>query len=241
VRLLVSVRDAEEATAALAGGADIVDAKDPAEGALGPVLPAVLAAIHAALPDGIPLSAALGDVASTDDVAGALGRLELPLAFVKVGFRAISGAGAVEQLLANAVRRAERLPDRPAIIAVAYADWRRVGSLPPAAFPDRIGAAGAAGLLVDTFHKDGPALPDLLTPDDLMGLGAELEELGLSYALGGSLGRGDVPLVRAAGAGILGVRGAVCVGGRTGRVDLELVRALAVAVGRGAGEPRVGR
>ena len=37
MRLLVSVRSAEEAAAAVMGGADIVDAKEPALGSLGPV------------------------------------------------------------------------------------------------------------------------------------------------------------------------------------------------------------
>ena len=37
MQLLVSVRSAEEAAAALAGGADLIDAKDPAAGPLGPV------------------------------------------------------------------------------------------------------------------------------------------------------------------------------------------------------------
>ena len=37
MHLLVSVRSAEEAASALAGGADVIDAKDPAAGTLGPV------------------------------------------------------------------------------------------------------------------------------------------------------------------------------------------------------------
>ena len=35
MRLLVSVRSAEEVSAALAGGADIIDAKEPERGSLG--------------------------------------------------------------------------------------------------------------------------------------------------------------------------------------------------------------
>ena len=35
-RLLVSVRSAEEAEIALAGGADVIDVKEPRRGALGP-------------------------------------------------------------------------------------------------------------------------------------------------------------------------------------------------------------
>ena len=45
VRLLVSVVDADEVEAALAGGADIVDVKNPAEGSLGAPVPALLRAV----------------------------------------------------------------------------------------------------------------------------------------------------------------------------------------------------
>ena len=39
IRLLASVQDAEEADIALLGGADIIDFKDPAHGALGALPP----------------------------------------------------------------------------------------------------------------------------------------------------------------------------------------------------------
>ena len=39
MKLLVSVSNADEAFAAVEGGADIIDAKDPSRGALGPVSP----------------------------------------------------------------------------------------------------------------------------------------------------------------------------------------------------------
>src|SRR3712207_1522808 len=51
VRLLVSVRSAAEAGTALEGGADIVDAKEPARGPLGAVDPVTIAEILAVLPD----------------------------------------------------------------------------------------------------------------------------------------------------------------------------------------------
>ena len=47
MRLLVSVANAAEASAALAGGADLIDAKDPATGALTPVTADVFREIHA--------------------------------------------------------------------------------------------------------------------------------------------------------------------------------------------------
>src|SRR2546427_8160121 len=61
MQLLVSVADASEGRAALLGGADVIDAKDPREGALGAVRPEVLGELRAAVGAGRPLSAALGD------------------------------------------------------------------------------------------------------------------------------------------------------------------------------------
>jgi uncharacterized protein (UPF0264 family) len=236
VELLVSVRDAAEAVAALAGGADIVDAKEPEAGALGAVRPQVLAAIRGVVPVGVPLSAAGGDIATTADLERSLAAIEVPLGFVKLGFRGVGDAGMAERLLSLAVQRAERLPGRPAVIAVAYADWRRAGGPPPESFPALIHRAGARGLLIDTAVKDAGTLGDFLPADALLALGRALKHLGLGYALGGSLDRRDVPLARAAGADILGVRGAVCVGGRNGRVDPALVRSLAALVGQGERE-----
>ena len=61
MRLLVSVASAVEASAALAGGADVIDAKDPLAGALGAVSADVLREIQAVVSSARPLTAALGD------------------------------------------------------------------------------------------------------------------------------------------------------------------------------------
>lgn len=230
MRLLVSVRDAGEAKAALAGGAEIVDAKDPARGSIGAVAPEALAAIRAVVPPGVRLSAALGDVATYEDIAHAMDRVTVPLGFVKLGFHGIRDAGQAEALLREAVRRAERLPGRPRVIAVAYADAARVHSLPPDAFQSFVPEAGADGLLVDTCLKDGQSLFDFLAPADLATLASALASHELRLALGGSLDQQHVRPASEAGAEIFGVRGAVCRGGRNGVVDDLLVRDLAQAV-----------
>src|SRR5205809_494597 len=64
MHLLISVAGPAEARAALRGGADVIDAKDPRRGALGPVPLHRLAAIRAAVAGARPLSAALGDAAA---------------------------------------------------------------------------------------------------------------------------------------------------------------------------------
>src|SRR5690348_4861338 len=78
VRLLVSVRDADEARSAIEGGAAIIDAKEPSRGALGAVELPVLRAIRDTVGDACPLSAALGDAdddASLADAAHGVGGL----------------------------------------------------------------------------------------------------------------------------------------------------------------------
>lgn len=230
MRLLVSVRDAEEARAAVAGGAEIVDAKDPAAGSIGPVSTGALMAIAEVLPQGIRLSAALGDVASLEDVATAFGRIAVPVNYVKVGFRGLTDHTLVEDLLAEAVHLARDLPGRPAVIAVAYADCERAGSLPPEDFQPMVPEVGADGMLVDTCFKDGGSLFDLCSSDELMELAAALAPHELTFALGGSLGAADVRAAWDIGAMIFGVRGAACEGGRNGRVAERLVRQLAEAV-----------
>ena len=59
---LASVRDPAEAELALAAGADIVDLKDPGQGALGAVAPGVIAACVAAIAGRAPVSATIGDL-----------------------------------------------------------------------------------------------------------------------------------------------------------------------------------
>jgi uncharacterized protein (UPF0264 family) len=230
VRLLVSVRNADEARAALAGGAEIIDAKDPSRGSIGAVTPEALGAIRAVVPADVRLSAALGDVATYEDIARAMDRIIVPLGFVKLGFHGLRDTGQAEALLREAVRRAERLPGRPRVVAVAYADAARVHSLPPDAFQFFVPESGADGVLVDTCLKDGQTLFDFVEPRALAALASALAADELPLALGGSLGLGEVRAASETGATIFGVRGAVCRGGRNGLVDDGLVRELAQAL-----------
>jgi len=228
MRLLVSVATREDAVAALAGGADIIDAKDPTTGPLGAVSIAVLREIHAASSETRPVTAALGDA---DDeraiereawacaVAGAM--------LVKVGFAGIAGVERAAVLLDAAVRGATGgSGGRCGVIAVAYADAHRVASLAPGALTAVAATGGAAGVLLDTADKDGPGLRDLLSPRALAAWVAQAHDARLLVALAGRLQIDDLGFVRDAGADIAGVRGAACEGGRTGRVTAAKVRAL---------------
>ena len=237
MQLLVSVKSAAEASAALAGGADIIDAKDPAAGALGAVSLDAFRAIAAAVAGARPVSAALGDAADESTLAGSAHAFTAAGAsFVKVGFAGVSSVGRVESLIALAVKSVAQglspafagLKSRAtcAIVAVAYADADRAASLSRDRLIGAAARAGARGVLLDTFDKDAVGLRNLITARDLAAWVAAAHDAGLFVALAGKLTAMDLTFVCDAGADIAGFRGAACEGGRTDRVSAERVRLL---------------
>lgn len=228
MRLLVSVRSAAEVAAVVAGGADIVDAKEPSHGALGAVSAPVLRDIAHAVPPGMPLSVALGDPHDLPSLHGALDALE-GLAprpsdlSVKLGLAGARDLAAAQAMVAQAVRRA-------VVIVVAYADHAAAGC-PPRGVVIRLAAAvGARGVLLDTHTKDGRDLFDLIGERDLRHWATEARRAGLLVALAGSLSTDAVRLAAGLPVDVIGVRGAACEGGRQGRVSEARVRALRSAL-----------
>jgi len=118
------------------------------------------------------------------------------------------------------------------VVLVTYADWSRAGSAAPPVVIEVAAATGAAGVLLDTAYKDA-ALFALWSPEIVGAWVAAVQRAQLFAALAGSLTARDVPLVRALGADLVGVRGAACVGGRLGRVTRARVAALS-ALARGS-------
>src|SRR5204863_1296953 len=87
MKLLVSVTDAAEARLAVAGGVDIVDVKNPAEGSLGAPAPGVIEQVRREVPAELPVSVALGDLPALPGTAAlaAVGAARAGAAYVKVG------------------------------------------------------------------------------------------------------------------------------------------------------------
>jgi (5-formylfuran-3-yl)methyl phosphate synthase len=215
VKLLVSVVDAAEARLAVAGGVDIVDVKNPAEGSLGAPAPAVIAQVREPLPEALPLSAALGDLPCLPGTAAlaAVGAARSGAAYVKLGLWGATGAAdAVAALRAARVAVAGEAE----VVAVAYADAARVprGPLAPAELVAVAREAGLGGCLIDTAIKDGRRLLSWVAADTLAALVADARDAGLEIALAGELHADDLPTIRATGADIAGVRSAACREGR---------------------------
>jgi (5-formylfuran-3-yl)methyl phosphate synthase len=236
VKLLVSVVSAAEARAALAGGADIIDVKDPREGALGAPSPRTLAEVVAAVDGAAPVSAALGDLPDLPHTAAlaACGAAACGVDYVKLGLRGVRG---LDRAVALVTAVADALGAAPAVIAAAYADGATVDppAFDPSLLPELVARTGIAGALIDTLVKDGRGLCGSLSAAAIDDLVAGTRAAGGSFGVAGQLRAGELGRIEA---DIVGVRSAVCRGGdRRASLDPELVAAAvaelrAVAVSR---------
>lgn len=230
MRLLVSVRSASEVGAALAGGADIIDAKEPRHGSLGAVSRQALASIVEFVPSECPLSIALGDLTTEPEVERSISSLALPVrqapTYLKLGFAAESSPKVIEGLLRGAVAAASGHRSAPEIIAVAYADSLAAGTASPGDIRGAALRSDCSGVLLDTYGKADSDLFTWITETDLANWISILRTEGLLAAVAGGLGiqqiaRACVPLPD-----VIGVRGAACEGGRDGTVSSSRVAAL---------------
>jgi (5-formylfuran-3-yl)methyl phosphate synthase len=226
--LLVSVATAADAVEAVAGGAHVIDAKDPTRGALGAVSARTLLAIRSAVADARPLSAALGDATDERTIErDAYACAASGVSFVKLGCAGITSTDRAVALLVTAVRGASAGNDgHCGVVAVAYADSDAAVSLTPHALIDVAARAGASGVLIDTADKAGPGLRTLMPASALAAWVAHARGCGLRVALAGQLTAHDIPFLRDTAADIVGVRGAACHGGRMGHIASAKVRAL---------------
>ena len=234
MRLLVSVRSAAEVAAALEGGADIIDAKEPSRGSLGAVSSDVLADIVKCVPPEHPLSIALGDLISEAQVEHAITTLELgagswPL-YLKLGFAGVSSLTTIARLLRVAVLSRCCHRRVPGIVAVAYADASTAGTARPREIADAAGAEGCVGVLLDTHQKNGQNLFAITGETELAHWIDDCRAAGLLTAVAGSLDAPDLPRLSRLAPDIVGVRGAACEGGRGGEVRPDRVAALRMGI-----------
>ena len=232
-RLLVSVVVLDEVAAALAGGADVVDVKNPAEGSLGAPSLGLLKAIRACVRAPQWLSVALGDAPHLPGTMAfaAAGAAACGADYVKLGLLGSSRREQALELLRAVYRALAETDPRTRLVAVAYADADRVGGLPPRELPAIAREAGAHGVMLDTAVKDGTSTFTAMGEAAVAAFLSEGRALGLMTALAGSLTLADLTRARSLDVDLLGVRGAACDGGRSGTVSAARVRELKAALG----------
>jgi uncharacterized protein (UPF0264 family) len=226
--LLVSVRSAQEARVALAGGADLIDVKEPSRGSLGRADDAVIAAVVRTVAGRRPVSAALGDVC---DFARPYSKPGLN--YCKLG---LSGCARQPASFWQALVRNDSGGKGSSTTLVAYADWQRADAPPPATVLALARGQRCGGIVLDTFCKDGSTLLHWLTLPELERLCDQCRAAGLHVALAGSLGPREIALLAHLRPTWFAVRGAACgLGQRESTIEEERVRHLARLVHDGQG------
>ena len=213
--LLASVRSAGEATIAVRAGADIIDAKEPAAGALGRVAPTELRAIVREVAGRCQVSATIGDMELSPDavVAAVEATAAAGADIVKVGVFSGDLAAtwaALHPLAHHGVK----------LVAVMFAD--RSPDL--CEIPALCARSGFLGAMLDTADNSTGPLTAHLAVDALAAFIAYAKRLGLLTGLAGSLRLDDIPGVVAAGADYLGFRSALTRAGRAGGIDEGALR-----------------
>lgn len=201
--LLASVTSKHEAMLALAAGADIIDLKDPASGALGALpLPVINEVVHAVA--GIrQTSATIGDLPMQPALlAESIARTaDTGVDFVKIGF---FGSGDAAACL-TAIKPLTALGLK--LVAVLFADQNPDMNLLP-----KLHAHGFYGVMLDTCIKDGRSLLEHMALAELRLFVQHAKANGLYCGLAGSVQILDVPKLLPLQSDYLGFRGALCHG-----------------------------
>ena len=226
MRLLVSPINAVEAEAAMAGGADILDVKNPREGSLGANFPWVIRSVAEVAAGRVPVSATIGDFDFKPGTASlaALGAAFSGADYIKVGLLKIRDRDEAAEMLRPLVRSVKEFDANKRLVAAAYSDASRVGSISPMELPEVAAECGADVVMVDTAIKDGKSTFEFMTESEISDFIALGHDLGMEVAIAGTIKFADLALLKRVDPEIIGVRGAVCGGDRAGEIKEELVR-----------------
>ncbi len=220
-QLLISVSTLNEAQIAIDQGADIVDLKNPAAGALGALalddIQAIVALLNTQAAANKKLcSATLGDLPMQADQL--IPQLNLVLAsgvdIVKIGFFSSEDYQACLDALSPYAQAGHKL------IAVLFAE-----TLYPDSLIAAIKQAGFIGIMLDTQYKNGLSLFDHYAEKQASAFAEEVLQQGLLLGLAGSLRVNHVPLAKQLQPTYIGFRGGVCQANqRQSSLDAEKIK-----------------
>lgn len=224
----------KEAFEAIAGDADIIDVKNPLEGALGANFPWVIKQIRDITPRNKKVSCALGDVPNLPGSISlaASGAAALGVDYVKVGLYGLKTPEEAVYLLQNVNRAVKQFDPKIKVAAAGYADAQKTSGLNPMQIPNIAHEAQVDIAMLDTAVKDGKNLFFYQSQTNIKEFVDHSHSVGLEVALAGSLRKEDLPTVCSLGTDIVGLRGAACTCSDRvkGEMKRELVQELVTVV-----------
>ena len=221
--MLASVGTLEEAEVVLRSGADIIDLKAPAAGALGALTTEDVEAIVRRIGGQRPVSATIGDLplipATVADAVEAMAATGVD--FIKIGF--FPGGdpqGVIAALKGSIAKGARRL------VAVLFADQK-----PDLTLIADLATAGFTGVMLDTMDKQQGSLRQIYPPEALQSFVALAKTDGLLCGLAGSLREEDIAPLLELAPDYLGFRGALCQQRqRTNGLDQKAIERIRAAI-----------
>lgn len=236
LKLLISPKNEAEALEAIAGGADIIDVKNPKEGPLGANFPWVIKRVRQVVPASIEVSCTLGEMPNLPGsmALATLGAATTGVNYVKAGLYGLKTPEEAVYLMQSVAKAAKDYNPSVKVVVSGYADAERINTVDPLLVPKIAHDAQADIAMIDTAIKDGKSLFTFLTKPKLQCFVDEAHEYGLKAALAGSLQKEDLPAVYALGADVAGVRSAACtLSDRVnGQITKQKVRELVEAIKR---------
>ena len=213
--MLASVNSLAEALLVLNAEVDIIDLKQPEQGALGALEVADVKKIVAEIAGRCPVSATIGDLPMQPELVfnAVKAMSETGVDYIKIGFfPGDDWQGTVNKL-------AELTGQNHALIAVLFADTQV-----DFAIINLLKVAGFKGVMLDTMNKQSGALLQVMSMAKIVGFIAQVRKLELMCGLAGSLRLEDIPVLLPNKVDYLGFRGALCqAGNRVGQLNKQAV------------------
>ncbi|MCU7930793.1 MAG: (5-formylfuran-3-yl)methyl phosphate synthase [Candidatus Thiodiazotropha sp. (ex Codakia rugifera)] len=231
-RMLASVADSLEVETIIQTGVDIIDLKDPHNGALGALPTERIQSLVEQIAQRCPVSATVGDLPPDPTLLTEAIRstANSGVNYVKVGFFS-------DLNLHNCIHAIAGITANQAVIGVLFADR----DPPLSRLPD-FAAAGFRGIMLDTAEKCQGHLLRHITLDRLGEFVSASRRLGLLSGLAGSLRLQDIPQLLPLTPDYLGFRGALCEqSSRVAKLSLQQVVKIRNAITPGIDLSRPGR
>lgn len=228
--LLASVRNLDEAAQALQGGADMIDLKNPEEGALGALPISTVKIIVDKIGNHTVTSATIGDLPpDPETILRAVKRLQqTAVEIIKIGF--FPGA---QKKLARALKKTNQTQK---IVAVLFTDLD-----PNLTLLQTLAENNFYGVMLDTAKKNNRGLLKSMEISQLKTFMKTAQQLGLFCGLAGQLQLTDIPQLLTLKPDYLGFRSALCFTDRNSQLSIDALNKIRQALPATSSQPTLQR
>ena len=199
--MLASVNSLDEVRIILDTSVDIIDLKNPEQGALGALPTELVNKIVLVVNKRKPVSATVGDLPMQPDLifSAVSAMTDTGVDYIKIGFFPDGDWQSTVLKLTDITQKGHKL------IAVLFADTQ-----PDISIIKSLKSAGFSGVMLDTMDKSTGSLSKVMSLSEIKNFVAAAKDSQLLCGLAGSLKLDDIPEFLDLDADYLGFRGALC-------------------------------